>query len=152
MGLALHPIDFKDACEFVNKYHSHHHAPRGWKFGVAVDNGEKIVGVVMVGRPISPKFDDGFTLEVTRCCTDGTKNVASMLYGVAKRVAKELGYKRLITYILVEEQGTSLKAAGWKRLYVTRGGEWDRKYRPRVTSYPVGNKVLWEGFNISKEF
>lgn len=76
-------------------------------------NGE-IVGVAIVGRPVSRYLDDGWTLEVNRLCTDGTKNACSFLYFAAWRVAKNLGYKKLITYILDSENGASLKASGWK--------------------------------------
>ena len=39
-------------------------------------------------------------VEVTRLCTDGTKNACSFLYGAAARIAKEMGYKQIQTYIL----------------------------------------------------
>jgi len=67
----------------------------------------------MVGRPISRYLDDGMTLEVNRCCTDGTPNACSILYGAATRASKALGYKRLFTYTLRSEPGTSLKASNW---------------------------------------
>jgi hypothetical protein len=141
--LELQPISYVEACEFIHQYHRHHPPPQGWKFGIAVNDGEKVVGVVTVGRPVARYFDDGWTLEVTRCCTDGTRNAASMLYAAAWRAARAMGYKRLITYTLVEELGTSLKAAGWNVLYQTRGGTWSRKSRPRVDRHPVGQKTLW---------
>ena len=142
--LELQPITFKEACEFIRRYHRHHLPPQGWKFGIAVNDGEKVVGVITVGRPVARYLDDGWTLEVTRCATDGTKNAASMLYGAARRAAFALGYKRLITYTLIEEPGTSLKAAGWKELGVAGGGTWNRKSRPRVDTHPTGQKRLWE--------
>lgn len=144
MNLELQPINFDEACEFIARHHSHHLPPVGWKFGVAVNDGEKIVGVVMVGRPVARHLDDGWTLEVTRCCTDSTKNAASMLYGAAARAAKALGYKRLITYTLKEERGTSLVAAGWKALYDTRAEGWNRPNRHRIDKHPTGQKTLWE--------
>ena len=108
MTLELQPITYKEACEFITRHHRHHLPPQGWKFGIAVNDGEKVVGVITVGRPVARHLDNGYTLEVTRNCTDGTKNAASMLYGAAWRAAKALGYKRMITYILIEEEGTSL--------------------------------------------
>lgn len=143
-SLELQPISFAEASEFVLKHHRHHAPSRGWKFGIAVNDGTKVVGVVMVGRPVARKLDNGWTLEVTRCCTDGTKNAASMLYGAACRAARALGYKRLITYTLKEEPGTSLIAAGWKHLYDTPGKTWNVPSRPRVDKHPVGQKCLWE--------
>ena len=58
--------------------------------------------------------DDGLTLEVNRCCTDGTRNACTMLYGAATRASKALGYKRLVTYTLQSEPGMSLRASNWK--------------------------------------
>jgi len=104
----------------------------------------KVCGVITVGRPVSRVLDKDWTLEVTRCCTDGTKNAASMLYGAAWRATKALGYKRLITYTLISETGTSLRAAGWKKLYETSGGSWNCKSRPRVDKAPTCQKSLWE--------
>jgi hypothetical protein len=142
--LELQPIDQREAFSFIAQYHRHHKPPQGWKFGIAVNDGKQVVGVVTIGRPVARMLDDGWTLEVTRCCTDGTRNAASMLYGAAWRAAKALGYKRLITYTLIEEPGTTLKAAGWKALYQTDGGSWDTPSRPRVDTAPTGQKTLWE--------
>lgn len=103
--------------------------------GAVVDG--KLVGVVQVGRPVSRNLDDGKTVEVVRLCTDGTKDVCSFLYAKAARIAKEMGYEKIITYILESENGTSLKAAGWKQEFVTKGGEWNRKSRPRNTTAPT---------------
>ena len=140
--LELQPITYKEASIFISEYHRHHLPPQGWKFGIGVNDGKKVVGVVTVGRPVARKLDDGYTLEVTRCCTDGTKNAASMLYGASWRATKALGYKRLITYTLEEEPGTSLVAAGYKELYKTSGKSWSVPSRPRVDKHPLGVKRL----------
>jgi hypothetical protein len=142
--LQIQPITFDEACTFVMDHHRHHKPPRGWLFGCAVNNGKKVVGVVMVGRPIARLFDDGRTVEVTRCCTDGTQHAASKLYAAAWRAARSLGYARLITYTLADEPGTSLKAAGLHVLHQTRGGSWSRPSRPRVDKHPTVQKQLWE--------
>lgn len=144
MPLDLQPITYREACAFIRQHHRHHLPPVGWKFGVGVNDGNAVVGVVTIGRPVARGLDDGTTLEVTRCCTDGTKHAASMLYGAAWRATKALGYRRLITYTLIEEPGTSLKAAGWKALYETKGGSWSCESRPRVDTHPLGQKTLWE--------
>lgn len=144
MALELQPISFREACEFVRRYHRHHLPPQSWVFGLAVNDGKKIVGVIMVDRPVARMLNDGWTLEVRRCVTDGTKNAASMLYAAAWRAAKAMGYKRLITYTLASENGTSLVAAGWKVLYQTKGGSWNCKSRPRVDKHPTTPKTLWE--------
>lgn len=77
MGVELVPVTLKEANAFVEKYHRHHRAVTGHKFSIAASDGEKIVGVVIVGRPVSRYLDNGITLEVTRLCTDGTRNVVS---------------------------------------------------------------------------
>lgn len=144
MPLSLLPVSFEEACRFIKQRHRHHRPPQGWKFGVAVGDGTRTVGVVTIGRPVARNLDDGLTLEVTRCCTDGTKNAASMLYGAAWRAAKALGYKRIITYTLANEPGVTLSASGWHRVGPAGGGRWNRKSRPRGDEAPLGEKTLWE--------
>lgn len=141
--LELQPITFRECCEFILQHHRHHLPPQGYKFGIAVNDSEKIVGVITIGRPVSRMLDDGFTAEVTRCCTDGTKNAASMLYGAAQRACRAMGYRRVITYTLKDEPGTSLKAAGWTALYQTPGKSWNGT-RLRIDKHPLGQKTLWE--------
>lgn len=153
--LTLQPIDQDEAFTFIAAHHRHHLPPTGWKFGVAVNgpgfapacqDTRAVVGVITVGRPVARMLDNGWTLEVTRCCTlPAYKNASSMLYGAAWRAAQALGYKRLITYILRSEPGTSLRAAGWREIGPAGGGEWNRESRPRVTGkYPTEQKTLWE--------
>jgi hypothetical protein len=144
MSLFIQPITFKEACAFIRKHHRHHKPPTGWMFGCAVNDGEKVVGVATVGRPVARMLCDGFTLEVNRLCTDGTPHAASALYGACWRAAKALGYRRLITYILAEEPGTSLRAAGWRNVGLRGGGSWSVPSRPRVDTHPLGQKQLWE--------
>lgn len=127
------PLELKQANEFVNKLHRHHSAVHRDKFRVGcIKNGE-LVGIVQVGRPVSRFLDDGFTLEVVRLCSNGEKDVCSFLYGRAARIAKELGYKKIITYILDSESGVSVEAAGWKLEESIKGHSWDCPSRPRET-------------------
>lgn len=142
--LAIVPINFKEANAFVKNKHRHHKPAVGCKFCVAISDGEAIRGVAIVGRPVARMADNGWTLEVNRCCTDGVQNGCSMLYGASWRVARALGYKRLITYTLPEEGGTSLKASGWKLLGEAGGKSWNRQARPRVDDHPLQTKLLWE--------
>lgn len=139
-------MDFASACEFINQHHRHHLPPQGWKFGIGAVEAERVCGVVTVGRPVARRLDDGWTLEVTRCCTDGTPHVASKLYAAAWRAARALGYRRLITYTLASEAGTSLRAAGWRVLYETAAKPkgWNVPSRPRVVKAPTEAKTLWE--------
>lgn len=147
--LELRPVTQAEAWEFIRRHHSHHKPPQGWKFGIGVNDDGRLCGVIIVGRPVARNLDDGWTAEVTRCCTDGTKHAASKLYAAAWRAARAMGYKRLVTYTLAEEAGTSLIAAGYKVLYETRGGSWSRPSRPRCDKHPLGKKVLWEVKNGS---
>lgn len=146
--LELQPISYAEACEFIRQNHSHHLPPQGWKFGLAVNDGKQIVGVVTVGRPVARMLDDGWTLELTRCCTDRTPHVASKLYAAAWRATRALGYRRLVTYTLLEEPGTSLQAAGWKCLGQAGGGTWNREARKRIDLHPIGQKMLWEAGGV----
>ena len=126
------PMELKDAQAYINQYHRHHQAAHRDKFRIAaMENGE-IVGVVQVGRPVSRVLDDGKTLEVLRLCTNGKKDVCSFLYSRAARIAKEMGYQKIITYILESESGTSLRASGWSCEAVGVGGsDWNVPSRPR---------------------
>lgn len=148
--LILRPVTFGEASAFVAAHHRHHLPPVGWKWGHGVaevcprHQVTRVCGVLTVGRPVARALDDGWTVEVTRCCTDGTPHAASLLYGAAWRAARALGYRRLVTYTLASERGTSLRAAGWTALYETRGGTWDTPSRPRLDRHPTGPKTLWE--------
>ena len=141
--MKIRPISFRDACAFINAHHRHHHQPQGHKFSLSLIHDDKVVGVVIVGRPVSRMRDDGLTAEVTRLCTDGTKNAASKLYAAARRVAGAMGYEHVITYILDTEPGTSLLVAGWIMDGFCGGGTWNRTSRNREDKHPVGKKKLW---------
>lgn len=144
--LQVVPIDFAEANAFVSRHHRHHKPMPGCKFCVAVSNSDGIRGVAMVGRPVSRHLDTGWTLEVNRCCTDGTANACSMLYRAAWRIAREMGYRRLITYTLESEGGASLRGAGWRLVGQRGGGNWNVPSRPRVDTDKLlqGQKLLWE--------
>lgn len=139
------PINLDEANAFVALHHRHHKPVPGAKFSLAVSDDEgKVRGVAIVGRPVARMSDNGWTLEVNRCCTDGSRNACSMLYGAAWRAARALGYRRLVTYTLPEEGGASLRAAGWKLLGQAGGGSWNCKSRPRVDTAPTQAKLAWE--------
>lgn len=147
------PIELKDAQNYINKFHRHHQAAHRDKFRIAAMEDGEIIGVVQVGRPVSRVLDDGKTLEVLRLCTNWKKDVCSFIYSRAARIAKEMGYTKIITYILESETGTSLKASGWKLEADGVGGsDWNVPSRPREVvasqmslfpekqKYPVGVK------------
>ena len=103
--LEVVPITLREANAFVEQNHRHHGPTVGHKFSIGLSDGEKIVGVAIAGRPVARHLDDGWTLEVNRLCTDGTRNACSMLYAAAWRTARAMGYKRLVTYILGQACG-----------------------------------------------
>ena len=144
MPLALLPCSLAQANAFVQQHHRHHRPVVGHKFSLAAIQDGKIVGVAIVGRPVSRLRDDGRTLEVTRLCTTGERNVCSFLYGAAARATFALGYRRIGTYTLPDEGGASLRAAGWQLVGSRGGGSWSRKGRPRADQHPLQAKLLWE--------
>lgn len=90
--LELCPVTFEEACDFIIQHHRHHTAPTGWKFGVGIALGDRLVGVLVVGRPVARFLDDGWTLEVTRCCVlEDIPNGCSKLYGAAFRLHAQWG-------------------------------------------------------------
>lgn len=138
------PVTLKAANDFVTQHHRHHSKAQGCKFciGVTDEKGE-LRGVAVVGRPVSRFLDNGVTAEVTRLCTDGMRNACSFLYVACCRIAKPMGYEKIITYILASERGTSLKAAGWTREGVCGGGNWNVPGRPRKNSACTEKKALY---------
>jgi len=145
-ALSFVPIPLKEAMQYVSEHHRHHRPPNGGLFAIGLAENEKIVGVVIIGTPVARMLADGFTCEVTRLATDGSRNACSMLYRAAWRAAKAMGYRRLVTYTLPEEGGTSLRAAGFKLIGEAGGGSWHRPNvgRPRVDLHPTQTKWRWE--------
>lgn len=148
MKLTIVPITRAEANAYVERHHRHH-APvvaAIFQLGVANEDGE-IVGVAIVGQPLARHLTDGFTVEVRRTCTDGTRNANSALYGACWRAAKALGYRKLITYTLKSESGASLRGAGWEVVAEVKPGSWNRPRcsRPRVDTAATGQeKLRWE--------
>jgi hypothetical protein len=145
MGLVAVPITFSEACAFVVQHHRHHQPPVGHKFSIACASDDVIVGVAIASRPVARRLDDGWTLEVSRVATDGTRNACSFLYGAVRRAGKAMGYRRFITFTLPEEGGHSLRGAGWECVGDTPGRSWSVPSRPRVDKHPLQTKLRWEG-------
>jgi hypothetical protein len=144
MRFSIERLDLAEANMFIATHHRHHKPVVGHIFSIGAALEGKIVGVAIVGRPVARLRDDGITAEITRLCTDGTKNTCSFLYGASARAAFALGFKRIGTYILASEPGTSLTAAGWKLIGEAGGGSWSRLSRPRVDKHPLQTKFLFE--------
>lgn len=142
--LVIVPCTIQKAKAFVKEHHRHHQPPQVGLFAIGCAVEARMVGVAIVGRPVARTLNNDFTAEVTRLCTTGERNACSMLYGAAWRAARALGYRRLVTYTLPEEGGTSLRAAGWRCVGEAGGGSWSRKERPRVDTHPTQEKLRWE--------
>lgn len=145
-GLVAWPMTLGDAREYVRMWHRTHEPPPGGLFAVGCAFfGGVPRGVAIVGRPVARILDDGWTAEVTRVATDGTKNACSFLYGCAWRAARALGYVRLVTYTLASEPGTSLRASGWTVVHETKAERWSRPSRVRPENpNEAQRKLRWE--------
>lgn len=74
MSLFLQPITLRAAREYVGLHHRHHKPPQGGLFAVSCADEEGLRGVAIIGMPVARMLADGFTAEVARLCTDGTRN------------------------------------------------------------------------------
>lgn len=136
--LRIVPLELKELNTLVERLHRHHKRVQGHRFSIGVvdHRSGQIVGGASVGRPTARLTNQKEVLEVTRLVTDGTPHACSALYAAAARIGRELGYRRIQTFILVSEPGTSLVAAGWKQdddakdKGLTRGGTWERASKP----------------------
>ena len=144
--LRVIPVELKEANAAVAAWHRHHKACQGHRFSLgAIDENDTLHGAIIIGRPVArlaghPRV----VLEVTRLVTDGTPNACSMLYAAAARTGRELGYARIQTYILEEETGITLRAAGWECEGPAGGGQWKHTDgKPRRTDQPTGIKMRW---------
>lgn len=135
MALEIRPVTLKTASQYIEQHHRHNGKTAGCKFAIGCFDGNEIVGVSVCGRPVSRHYDDGLTLEINRVCTDGTRNACSMLYGASCRIARDMGYKKVITYTLVTENGASLKASNFKCEGEAGGIEWTGERNPKNKQY-----------------
>lgn len=144
--MVIVPVELKEANAFVAALHRHHKPAQGHRFSLGLIDDEGLLhGVVIVGRPVarlagSPRD----VLEVTRLCTDGSKNACSMLYAAAANTGKAMGFKRIQTYTLPSEGGASLRASGWTDEGAAGGGQWIHSDgKPRRTDQPTDTKTRW---------
>lgn len=143
--LQVRPITLREANQLVTLWHRHRGPVQGGKFALCVQCEQEVIrGVAICGRPVSRRLDDGLTLEITRLATDGTANSCSCLLGACCRVARAMGYQRVLTYTLVSEKGTSLRAAGFRPVRRVIGQKWSRPSRPRKDQAPPEGKFRWE--------
>ena len=143
--LRLAPISFSAARLFIARHHRHCGPPHAWRFGAAVLNGSALMGVVTVGNPVAPAFNGRGIVEVNRLCIRGDLNpmlrwnCCSKLYAHAVGEAERRGFKRIITYTRVDEDGASLRGAGWDCEGPAEGRGWHSLRRAR------SNRNAWIG-------
>jgi hypothetical protein len=147
MTLEPLPMSIQDANAFVAQFHRHSKPVLSAKFAIGATDGDRLVGVAIIGRPIARLMQDGWTAEVNRVCVldDAPKGTPSFLYGRAWRIWQQMGGKRMLTYTLASESGASLRGAGWKVMGETTPGQWDRASRKRDFNPIYGQqKFRWE--------
>lgn len=146
-SLEVIPVTLREANEFVSNFHRHNKPTQGGRFAIGASTNDEMIGVAIVGRPVARLLDDGWTSEVTRVCVvdHAPKNTCSFLYGRCWRIWQQMGGKRMVTYTLQEESGSSLRGAGWKILGETKPDGWDRENRKRDWQPIYGQlKFRWE--------
>lgn len=147
------PLTLKEARRYVAEHHRHNEPPIGHRFSIGLERDGALVGVVIAGHPQARKADDGRTLELLRLTTEGDRNACSRLYAAACRAAEAMGYRKVITYTLAEEPGSSLRASGFIEDGMTEGHEgWKHTSGPRSgdrptlfdpPKMPTGPKIRW---------
>ena len=149
--LELIPITLREANDFVAEYHRHNGrtSRNGGKFALACATDDGLMGVAIVGNPLSATLMDGFTAEVLRLCVrpDAPKNSCSMLYAASWRAWKAMGGRKLITYTLAMESGASLRGAGWRIVGECKPGTWNRPNIDKIRKWQSiygQQKLRWE--------
>jgi hypothetical protein len=139
------PQSLREANEWIASLHRHHKPVQGQRFSIAVYDDEGTChGVAIVGRPVARALDPTRFAEVTRLVTDGFPNACSFLYAACAQACRAMGFEVIQTYILEEEPGTSLKAAGWSCDGIVRkdGVGWNNRDGRRADQ-PTGAKSRW---------
>jgi hypothetical protein len=151
MTLIAVPIELKEANEFVVNFHRHNKPTVGHRFSIGVSDGNSLVGVAIVGRPVSRVLQQsgGGVAEVLRCCVidNSPKGSCSFLYGCCWRAWKAMGGTRLITYTLQSESGSSLRGAGWKVIAELPAGKasgWQNRIGREWQEVVGQAKIRWE--------
>ena len=138
------PLTLGQANEMVARLHRHHKPVVGHRFSLGWQKDGELVGAAIVGRPVARMTSQYEACEVLRLVTDGTYNACSALYGACARVAKEMGFSFIQTFILESEPGTSLKASGWEREEISNSGNWTNRDGRQMDM--LGGKVRWRRY------
>jgi hypothetical protein len=145
------PLTLREANDFVELHHRHSSRTSndGGKFAIGLEVDGRLIGVAIVGRPISRELQQAMngdgTAELLRCCTgpDAFKGAESKLYARCKRIWQLMGGTRLVTYTLARESGASLRGAGMRPMAEVRGRQWNGSKRAgRVVADEP--KIRWE--------
>ena len=150
MNFNVVPLSLKEANDFVTEHHRHNKKVAFHKFSIGAIYEDELVGVAIVGRTVARALDDQFVAEVLRVCIKdpAPKNACSFLYGRCWRIWQAMGGKKILTYTLPTESGSTMKALGWKNVHTTtprkKGSGWEnregRSWQP-VIGKP---KFRWE--------
>jgi hypothetical protein len=147
MRYRVRPLTLAQANEAVSHWHRHHRPVQGHRFSIGLEDAAgELVGAAIVGRPVSRELPAYSVAEVTRLVTNGADHACSALYGAAARIAREMGFDSIQTYILDSEPGTSLRASGWRMDRMTSGGDWNHSKAnagTRRTDQPMTSKQRW---------
>jgi len=143
--MRVRPISLNAARTWIQGCHRHLRRPvTGWLFGVEILRDDKRIGVACAARPSARMLQDGVTCEISRVAVlEGERNASSFAYGALRRAARALGYERIVTYTMLDEPGTSLRAAGFRDEGVAGGGQADRPSRRRKPVEQSGLKRRW---------
>lgn len=148
----LVPMTGRAARGWINATHRHLPRLQGALFAVGVALGDRLVGVATAGNPPREWQGKGVFV-ISRCAVveglptiwaNGEAHAApacSMLYGALCRAGRALGYREAWTYTLPDEDGRSIRAAGFEFMGQTKGGEHDtpaRRRGPAVSAAPKG--------------
>lgn len=143
--MIFRPITMREANAFIQDHHRHSKPVRGCKFVLGLEKERQLIGVGVVGRPVSRMADDGLSAEITRVCIkEGNPTACSKMYARLTRLCYLMGFKRVFTYTLQKESQSSMKALGAVLIGEVEAKEWTRKSRPR-DSQPVYQepKLKW---------
>ncbi len=118
---------------------------------------EHLRAVAIVSLPVSAALtQQGPVAEVVRVAVDSglpplagvdarhRGSEASLVLSAVERAALALGFTRVVSSTLLGEKGAGYRAAGWKPVAVSLGGQWGRDERPRGEAEQAGMKIRWE--------
>jgi len=149
-SLEVRPVPYRIARAFVERYHYLAYAPPGARICMGAWYGDRLVGVMLFGRPVARLEDQKHTLELTRMVLldECPRNSESRALGLATRWIR--GHmpevRRLIAYADPNRghRGTVYLAAGWKIVGKTKGGKWSCPSRPNRRDAAAGPKLKFE--------